>query len=161
MWDVLWTRLHCASPEHPAGLITLTVGYAGWVIARHQANVAQAKLKLDLFEKRYPIFLQTWQIMSEVTLKGTRERNYGLGNPFSNFMPQAGFLFGEQVEQYLSDAATKWIRLNALEAEIPDGTPRPPGIVQERRELKEWFEAQAKGGVKELFAPYLDFEKWK
>jgi hypothetical protein len=78
----------------PAALVTLTVGIAGWFIARHQGKVAQAKLKLDLFDKRYPIFLETWQIMSEVVFKGTREKNYGLGNPFSNFIPQARFLFG-------------------------------------------------------------------
>ena len=145
----------------PAALVTLTVGIAGWFIARHQGKVAQAKLKLDLFDKRYPIFLETWQIMSEVVFKGTREKEYGLGNPFSNFIPQARFLFGERVEKYLQEAATKWIRLNALETEIADNQPRAPGIVQERRELKEWFEGQAKGGVKNLFAPYLDFEKWK
>jgi hypothetical protein len=61
----------------PAALITLSIGIAGWFIARRQAAVAAAKLKLDLFDKRYPIFLETWQIMSEVTLKGTREKNYG------------------------------------------------------------------------------------
>jgi hypothetical protein len=86
----------------PAALVTLTVGIAGWVITRHQAAVAQAKLKLDLFDKRYPIFLDTWTIMSEVVTRGTREKNYGLGNPFSNFIPQARFLFGEEVERYLS-----------------------------------------------------------
>ena len=40
----------------PAGLVTLTVGVVGGLIAHRQATVAEAKLKLDLFEKRYPIF---------------------------------------------------------------------------------------------------------
>lgn len=56
----------------PAAIVALTVGMGGWPIARDQAAVAAGKLKLDLFEKRYPIFLQTWQIMSEV---GKRLRN--------------------------------------------------------------------------------------
>ena len=50
----------------PAALVTLTVGIVGGLIAYHQSAVAQAKLKLDLFEKRYPIFQETWKNMSEV-----------------------------------------------------------------------------------------------
>ena len=146
-------------PGIPAAIVALTVGIVAGFIARHQAAVAAAKLKLDLFEKRYPIFLETWQIMSEVVFKGTRVRNYGLGNPFSNFIPQAGFLFGKQVEEYLSGAATKWIRLRALESQI--GSAQAPAIVEEKANLMDWFDSQAKGGVKQLFSPYLDFEKWK
>jgi predicted DNA-binding ArsR family transcriptional regulator len=93
--------------------------------------------------------------------KGTREKNRGLGNPFSNFTPQARFLFGQQVEKYLSDATTKWIRLHGIEGEIGGAGVRAVDYAEQRQELLGWFEAQAKTGVKELFAPYLDFEKWK
>jgi len=48
------------------------VGIAGGVIAKNQAATARAKLKLDLFEKRYPIFEETWRIMSEVALKARK-----------------------------------------------------------------------------------------
>lgn len=144
----------------PAALITLAIGIAGWFIARHQAAVAEAKLKLDLFEKRYPIFLETWTIMSEVAQKGTREKNYGLGTPFNNFIPQARFLFGKEVEAYLSDAVKKWIDLNAFEAESDDPASAAQHAAQ-KRELKNWFFEQSSTGLKALFAPYLDFEKWR
>lgn len=145
----------------PAALVTLTVGIAGWIIARQQAAVAATKLKLDLFEKRYPIFLETWKIMSEVVTKGTREKNYGLAHPFSNFIPQARFLFGDEVERYLNDAASKWIRLHGIEGEIGGVGIRAADYAEQRRQLLDWFESQAKTGVKELFGPYLDLEKWK
>jgi hypothetical protein len=144
----------------PAGLVTLTVGIVGGLIARRQAAVAEAKLKLDLFEKRYPVFQETWEIMSEVAMKGTREKNYGLGNPFSNFMPRARFLFGKGVEAYLSDAVNKWADLHAYEAEREDPAAAAQNAAKVR-DLKNWFFDQASTGVKELFGPYLDFEKWR
>ena len=144
----------------PAALVALTVGIVGWLIARRQAAIAQAKLKLDLFEKRYPIFQQTWEIMSAVAQNGTRGHNYGLGNPFSNYKPRAGFLFGEEVEAYLSAAVDKWVDLSTLEAEGED--PAAAALNAARvRELKNWFYKQASTGLKELFGPYLDFEKWR
>jgi hypothetical protein len=148
-------------PGIPAALVALTVGIAGWFIARHQAAVAQAKLKLDLFDKRYPIFLRVWKIMSEVVTKGTREKNYGLGTPFNNFIPRARFLFGPDVELYLSQAVKKWAHLHALEAEIGGAGVRAADYAEKRRELLDWFEEQAQRGVKELFGRYLDFEKWR
>ena len=145
----------------PAALVALAVGVAGWLINRHQANIAEAKLKLDLFDKRYPIFLQTWQIMSEVVSKGTREKNYGLGNPFSNFMPQARFLFGRDIEAYLSHAVKQWTDLYAIEAEIGNAGARASEYAKRRSDLLQWFFDQASTGVKDLFGPYLDFENWK
>lgn len=144
----------------PAGLVTLTVGILAWLIARRQAAVAEAKFKLDLFEKRLPIFQQTWEIMSEVVMKGTREKNYGLGNPFSNFIPHARFLFGAEVEAYLSAAVKKWTDLHAFEGERDDPAAAAQNAEQVRQ-LKEWFFEQASTGLKNLFAPYLDFEKWR
>lgn len=144
----------------PAALVTLTVGIVGGLVAHHQAAGAQAKLKLDLFEKRYPIFQETWEIMSEVVREGTRKKNYGLGNPFSNFMPRARFLFGQDVEAYLSDAVKKWVDLDAFEAEAVDPAARAQNAAKVA-ELKHWFFEQASTGVKQLFGPYLDFERWR
>lgn len=148
-------------PGIPAAIVALTVGIAGWFIARHQAAVAAAKLKLDLFEKRYPIFEQTWEIMSEVVTKGTRVRNYGLSTPFNNFLPRARFLFGPEVEAYLSDAAKKWADLYGLEGEIGGAGVKAAEYAKQRRELLDWFTTQAMTGVKTLFGPYLDFQKWR
>ena len=144
----------------PAALVALTVGIVGGLIAYRQAAVAEAKLKLDLFEKRYPIFQETWEIKSEVVMKGTRGKNYGLGNPFSNFIPRARFLFGAEVEAYLSTAVKKWTELHAFEGEREDPAAAAQNAEQVRQ-LKEWFFEQASTGLKKLFAPYLDFEKWR
>src|SRR5215469_7217051 len=137
----------------PAALVTSAVGILGGLIARHQTKVAQAKLKLDLFDKRYPIFLETWKLMSETVGKGTRETNYGLGTPFNNFIPQARFLFGEDMERYLTEAAAKWIELHTIESVIAVGGPRPADCPQKKNDLFGWFKEEADTGVKKRFDP--------
>ena len=144
----------------PAGLVTLTVGIVAGVMAHRQAAVAEGKLKLELFEKRYPIFEETWEIMSEVVMKGTREKHYGLSHPFANFTPRARFLFGPEVGDYLSQAASKWIELHAYEGERDDPAAAAQNAVKVAT-LKQWFHEQASTGVKDVFAPYLGFEKWR
>lgn len=147
-------------PGIPAALVALTVGIAGWFITRHQAAIAEAKLRLDLFEKRYPIFEEVWRTMSEVVMSGTREKNYGMGNPFSNLIPRARFLFGKEVEAYLHEAVNKWADLHAFEAEREEPATAAANA-SKVRDLRNWFFDQADTGVKKLFGPYLDFERWK
>jgi hypothetical protein len=55
----------------PTALIALIV--AG--ITFGQWRVARAKLKLDLFDRRYKIFHQTWAALSGTVMRGTREKN--------------------------------------------------------------------------------------
>jgi hypothetical protein len=81
----------------PAAFVTFIIGCIAARIIYNQFRVAQAKLKLDLFDKRYDVFHKTWLIMSGVVHKGTRDAQYGLGTPFNNFLPQAKFLFGKDI----------------------------------------------------------------
>jgi hypothetical protein len=142
----------------PAGIVALIVAAISW----RQYLVEKAKLKLDLFERRYAIFQQTWEILSEVVSHGTRERNYGLATPFNNFLPQARFLFGKKIAEYLDLASSNWTELQGLESEIQDvaGDDRKKNLAR-GRELMKWFFEQASKGCKQLFDEYLNFERWK
>jgi hypothetical protein len=144
--------------EFLKGAPTTLVAIAVAIIAWRQYSVAQAKLKLDLFERRYSIFEQTWKILSSVIISGTREKNYGLATPFNNFLPQARFLFGPDVSKYLDEASSKWAELNGLETE---GIAGNPGNIEKARVLKNWFENQATERCKAIFDPYLSFKDWK
>jgi hypothetical protein len=148
----------CASaPNFLASIIALIAVY----VAIHQYTVTKAKLKLDLFDKRYPIFQETWEILSEVAQRGTRQKSYGLGNPFSNFIPQAAFLFGKDVEVYLNNAVKKWTEFRAIEGETErQGINRLENIAK-RSELEKWFFNEASLGATQLFGRYLEFERWK
>jgi hypothetical protein len=143
----------------PAAIAALVVGSIATGIAYRQYRVAQAKLKLDLFDKRYAIFLETWTILSEAVIKGTRERQWGLATPFNNFLPQASFLFGQRVTSYLNTASKNWTSLHAFEG---DGAANlTPAQLEESKALRQWFEDEAKEGCRKVFGRYLNFERWK
>ena len=146
----------------PAAFVALVIGAIAAFLTWRQYEVARAKLKFDLFDRRFAIFQQTWEILSEVVIRGTREKNYGLATPFNDFLPQARFLFGKDISDYLDEASTNWADLHALEAERADlsGQERLRNI-ERARELRNWFEEEAKEGCKRTFGSYLNFERWK
>jgi hypothetical protein len=159
-WHHHWAHC-CHSSESITGFATIfatiVIGGIAAYIAWRQYEVAQAKLKLDLFDKRYAIFQQTWEILSETAKHGTREKNYGLGTPFNNFLPAAEFLFWNPIKQYLDEVSTKWTKLYGLEGEGDGAGIDTPAKIAE---LKTWFFEQASTGAKAQFGRYLDFENW-
>jgi hypothetical protein len=146
----------------PAAFVTLIIGGIAAAITYRQYKVAQAKLKLDLFERRFKIFHLTWVAVSDTVIRGTRDENHGLFTPFNNFRPEAAFLFGSDIEDYVDELAHNWNELHALEVEKDDvaGKDRNKNIARSS-ELKNWFFEQGSKGVKARFAPYLDFANWK
>jgi hypothetical protein len=147
--------------ELAKGAPTALIAVIAVCITYQQYRVSRAKLKLDLFEKRYAIFLETWKIFSKVVTHGTRTESYGLGNPFSNFLPQAAFLFGKDMENYLVNAIHKWTELWGLEGEAGGLGVDPVHNAQKIAEIKNWFFEEASNGAKIRFGIYLDFEVWK
>lgn len=144
------------------GLPTVLIALIAAGIAYRQYRVARNKLKLDLFDKRYAIFQQTWEILSEVVKGGTQENSYGLATPFNKFLPQAAFLFGKDIEKYLDDVSNNWIELCALEAERADVQGAEfTRNVSRASELKRWFFVEASKGAKQKFGRYLNFDGWR
>jgi hypothetical protein len=146
----------------PAAFVTLIIGGIAAGITLRQYYVAKAKLKLDLFDKRYSIFHQTWVLLSQAVVGGTREKNYGLATPFNNFLPEAAFLFGPEISAYLDECTKNWAELSGLQAEKSDavGTDKQKNIAR-TSEVENWFFDQASKGAKAKFGKYLNFENWK
>jgi hypothetical protein len=159
LWNSIWPDLIKGAP---AAFVAFVIGCIAARIAYNQYLVSKAKLNLDLFGQRFPIFQKTWQIVSDVGIKGKVEQMSGLATPFNNFRPQARFLFGKEIEKYLNLISSKYIDLEAAATETNalQGQERTDNIA-ECRDLKDWFYKQATHGLQEKFAPYLDFEKWK
>jgi hypothetical protein len=146
----------------PAAFVTLIIGGIAAGITLRQYYVAKAKLKLDLFERRLAIFQKTWEILSLTVRDGTLEKNWGLATPFNNFLPEAAFLFGSEISDYLSLCTRNWTQLRGLQAEKDDvaGKDRQKNI-ERSTELTNWFFEQASTGCKAQFGKYLDFSNWK
>jgi hypothetical protein len=143
----------------PAAFVTLMIGGIAGAITWRQYRVAQAKLKLDLFERRFKIFHQTWVVVSDTAIRGTQnDEHQGMFAPLNNFGPEAAFLFGKDIEQYIDEIGSKWLELHRIQK------PSNPNAAQEafrEKELTDWFFEQGKSGVKARFSPYLDFSNWK
>jgi hypothetical protein len=146
----------------PAAFVTLIIGGIAAGITWRQYKVAQAKLKLDLFERRYKIFHQVWEILSWTVRDGTREKNWGLATPFNNFLPEAAFLFGPEIGVFLDKCTKSWTELSGLQAEKDGiGGRDKQKNIERTSELTTWFFEQASTGCKEQFGKYLDFANWK
>jgi hypothetical protein len=140
----------------PTALVTLALGMVGLLIAYNQLKVARTKLELDRYDKRYALFQKTWDILSATVMKGTREKNYGLATPFNNFLPEASFLFGQDIADYLSECSRNWTELYGLEAELNDVAAKDrQKNIERTSELRQWFFEQASVHCKATFTKYL------
>jgi len=144
----------------PAAFVTLIIGGIAAYIAFHQYRVARAKLNLDLFDRRYEIFRETWTFLSLAVQSGPPAQ--GFSPTFANLIPQASFLFGKRIEEYMRTASQKMTDLWAIDlrTRAHGGTMHPEDIAMDTAILA-WFSHEASQGVHKLFGEYLDFEEWR
>lgn len=142
----------------PAALVALVIGLVAAGIAYRQWQVSAAKFKLDLFERRYAIFEATWGFLSAAITVGPA----GVASPnFTNLIPQARFLFGDDIATYMDEASSKMSRLWLLHETLRmNSRGFTAKEITENVELGKWFSEQASTGCKAKFGKYLDFSKW-
>lgn len=147
----------------PTAIAALIIGLMAASIAYRQYKVAEAKLKLDLFERRYAIFSKTQTILSRANMIGVMtDENAALNNPFGPFIAEARFLFGEQIETYLKTASANFAELWAIALRTEANQQVVPiEDIQQRTAIVRWFIHESAEGVQKIFGPYLDFENWK
>jgi len=146
----------------PAAIVALLVGVIAATVAYRQYKVARTKLKLDLFDKRYAVFEEVWEILRDVVLySGTRAKSTrGANRPFERLAPKVSFLFGPDVEKYFSTLLDAWEMLKRLELRCRH-QPLTPEEVAQALELYRFFQNQASTGAKTIFGRYLSFDGWK
>jgi hypothetical protein len=145
----------------PTVLVALVFGGIAAGITWRQYKVAQAKLKLDLFERRFKIFHQVWEIVSATFSQGAGQPRFsgvGLGTPFNNFRPEAAFLFGKGIVAYIDELGKKWGQYRAHEGLRDEEAAKN---ADQGKALQHYFFEQADHGVKDRFSPFLDFANWK
>ena len=146
----------------PAAIVALIIGLAAAAIAARQAQVASAKLKLELFEKRYAIYLAVWRAVSAPgsDVAHLEEEVTGI----ANLPSQTAFLCGVDLGHYVREIRDKLARYaetgpiaKTLYESPADGEVRKT----ERVQLRAWFATQAAAECHERFKPFLDFSNWK
>ena len=125
-------------------------------------RIAQAKLKLDLFDKRYRLYELLRVFLSDGMEPDDEKRLVELRSNFSQCVPQAYFLFGKEIGAYFNDVceAAEKHRLRTFELRNLKDPAARQRISEPHRELSEWLQEQ-RSGLVERFGPYLDFENWR
>lgn len=140
-------------------LPVLVVGLFAASIAKEQKRIAQAKLKLDLFEKRLIFF----NLVRDLTKASSDLKNAELMNEYSeklfNLYHQSIFLFDVDVKEFIREVHGHVFVL----AEIAVEALQNNGVVSSEFLAKginsrKWLEEV---DFVAPFKPYLDFSEWK
>ena len=143
----------------PAAIVALLVGAVAALIAYRQYRVAEAKLKLDLFERRLRIF----DIIQDFSLK-ILDVNVDFNdlNEFTSGIGHSDFLFGDDVREYVKEFQQSAVLLHAIAMRTRgNGNVVVHYDIDTHSALSEWMLNQRLGGFRNAFMPYLGFEKWR
>lgn len=129
--------------------------------ASAQREIAQAKLQLDLFDRRYAMFEALWEFLSNTTSSSVSQPT-GTYAEFTNLIPKSRFLFGPEVEAYMRLVHRKRLELDSLHAQIRSqgGVVLSQEQTAQLTDLQTWFFNEASECSKR-FAKYLDFGEWQ
>lgn len=136
-------------------LIALLAGGFGGYIAWRQWRTAQDRLRLDLFDKRLPLYEATMKFLASVLTSGQVDRQRLFD--FNSAVREAKWLLNRDIVDYFE----KELRPRALRHEayteelraIPVGEERSR-MVAEQSELFTWFQNQY-DVIDAKFAPFL------
>lgn len=133
---------------------TLIIGLIAAYIAWRQWETARAKLNLDLFTRRLLVFDKTWGAASSLSVKPSPVYPPA---EFTNLLPEASFLFGAEVEDYMKELKDK---MNNLAVIYEQGNLNDEKK-NEAIELHRWIQNAASQGIRDIFRPYLSFGQWR
>ena len=141
-------------------IATLAVGCAIAFIAWQQWQVAHAKLRLDLFDRRYKVYEATRKflagIISDASFSDSQLFTFYAGTS------DAEFLFDADVVDYLAQIRKRAVGMRThqkLYEHLPVGDDRSRHVQAEHDELL-WLGEQITAMTK-TFTPYLGFSQIK
>ncbi len=145
-------------------LIAIAVAFTGrqqYKLSRDQHRLEREKFKLDLFEKRFGVYKAVQRFISIIL----RDRAVDLDNNLFEFRrdtQDAIFLFSKDIVEYVDRvdnlALELWEKIASCE-----GLPVGEELSRLCREQTDLIGALRKElhKLKDVFAPYLKFDKWK
>jgi hypothetical protein len=141
-----------------SGFLTPLLAIIATIILVLQFLLAKRRWRLDLYDKRYPVYLATMQFLSSIA-QDARVSQEELFKFLRNSKDKE-FLFGKEVQEYLELLYKKGVRLNYLrkKSELERVEETRIKLVDEESDLVEWFAKQFEVS-KALFAEYLEIGK--
>jgi hypothetical protein len=138
----------------------LVIGGIAANIAWRQAAVARAKLKLDLFNERYQLYVCLWTFLTLV--EGEADQLLTPMADLNNSLPKAAFLYGGEVGEYFEECLLngKALRVAMRTLARPEATaPARESAEAEIVRLSLWHRNQL-NELQSRFARHLNFEGW-
>lgn len=146
--DPYWTT-------YLAALLTPTVAVLGSLIAYWQWRLAQNKLKLDLFDRRFSVYEAARTLLASIMTSGKAKDEEVFKFIFAT--REAKWLLNASVAEYLDKQLYhKALDLQTLASELEGvgvGDERTKNV-RAQADIKKWFMAQYEV-LDEKFAPYL------
>lgn len=128
--------------------------------AFEQKRISAAKLNLDLFKERYDLFMKVWGFLSDALEDTADKHSHPLQPEFTNLIPKARFLFGDEIANYMGEANKKRVQLWTLLHMQRRGEGNPTFEGKNIGDMHTWFSDEATNCFRR-FADYLDFSAWK
>lgn len=136
------------------GIATVVIAYQQWKTNQRNENTNARRLKHELYEKRYAIYLAARSFLREIMrskITDTMLLDYWAGTNATRF------LLNQEMTAYLEEIEHKAVDLQTKTEEEAHGTPEFATGARERGEMKKWFYAQI-SVLNEKFLPYLRLE---
>ena len=136
-------------------LLTPVVAVLGSFIAYRQWRLAQNKLKLDLFDRRFKVYESTRDFVGSIMTSGKSKDEEIF--KFMSATREAKWLLDASIAEYLDKQIYhKALDLQTLDAELQglDRGDERTKIVHKQADIKKWFLAQFEV-LDGHFSPYL------
>ena len=139
-------------------LLTPLLGIIGTWILINQYRLLHSRWRLDLYDKRYPVFLTTMEFLAKISSSGTITSQAALD--FLHNTKSFEFLFDHDVREHLDNVYKKALKLATIDEELPS---RPVDeqrteLVNQKAEILKWVYNQF-DVTSEVFGRYLRIHK--
>lgn len=134
--------------------IAVVVAYIAW----QQYQIQRQRVRIDLFDRRYELFVNANKYLTETVSKG--EFDINLHNRFLKENRGAQFLYSKEIDKYLLDIAAATRELIKYESESRKNSSFDGDIFEaEKQKLEklDWLQQQF-DVMKIKFQPYLQVE---
>ena len=147
------------TPEYIFTTITIMIGLFVAYTAYNQYRLSKEKFKLDMFDKRYGVYKNTYVFL--IKIRDTKIEMEDILE-FKAGTQDSVFLFKEDIPDYLKNINNKAFELWGIHKSL-DGVPKGEErskMCRKITELSGWLRSQLPE-LKNIFAPYLKFKTWK
>ncbi len=129
--------------------------FGTWITLR-QMRLAEAKLKHDLFDRRFAVFEAAANFIATILREGNVQNNDILS--YSRKIVDAEFLLDDSVSAYLNSLRERASKLHVYAIESEDSSPTQQASINKKYEELRFFAAQFVE-LRKQFRPFLKFER--